>query len=78
MTKVTKIVLATAAATGLSFGPAFACTYMKSAEHKEPMITAKADVQMSTSDSVLVKPKVEGDASAAPTTKPEDAPASVE
>ncbi len=79
MTKVTNIVLATAAATGLSFGPVLACPYMKSAEEKKPMITAKADVQMSTTDSVVLKPAVETPAEAVPTTeKPANPPVSVE
>lgn len=79
MTKVTKIVLATAAATGLSFGPVLACPYMKTAEEKKAMITAKADVQMSTTDSVVLKPVVETPAEATPATeKPADPPVSIE
>ncbi|MCB1493608.1 MAG: hypothetical protein KDJ77_17725 [Rhodobiaceae bacterium] len=78
MKRVSKIVLVTAAATGLSFSPVFACPYMKTSEAKKPMVTARADLKMSTTDTVIVKPRVEKPAEATPTTKPEDKAVSVE
>lgn len=77
MTRVTNIVLATAAATGLSFSPVFACEFMKSAQ-KKSMVTAKADIRTSTAEAVTLKRKTEAAAPAAEATVPVPATASVE
>lgn len=77
MTKVTRIVLATAAATGLSFSPVFGCEYMKSAQ-KKPMVTAKADVQTSATTPITLKQKTDGSAPVAEAVKPAEQTISVE
>lgn len=78
MTKISRIVLATAAATGLSFSPVLACPYMKTSEQAKPLITAKADIPMSTTDKATVIAPLVAPAEATDETKPEEKATSIE